>query len=81
MTIDVVEIACKYGQIKGGWSSDGLKLNFNGALFEEGKRVLDIEFSVPYSFMNKYGKESVLEEIKSSVEGYMDTDPRNLKSA
>lgn len=78
---DVVEIGCKYGQIKGCWSAEGIKLNFNGALFEKENRVLDVEFSVPFSFISKYGKQAVLEEIKSSVEGHIDTDPKNIRHA
>ena len=78
---DTVEIECRYGQIKGFWSNDSLKLNFNGALFKEDENVLNVEFSVPFSFVTKYGKQAVLEEIKNSVEGYIDTDPNNLGNA
>lgn len=81
MMNDAVEIECKYGQIKGCWSTDGLKLNFNGALFEKDKNTLGVEFSVPFSFIEKFGKQTVLDEIKNSVEGYIDTDPKNLEKA
>ena len=81
MMSDAVEIECKHSQIKGSWSGDGLKLNFNGALFEEDKNILGVEFSVPFSFIEKYGKQIVLEEIKISVERYIDTDPKYLENA
>ncbi len=69
-----VQINCKYGSIKGTWSSDGLKQYFIGKLFKDDESILDIDFSVPYSFMQKYGHQSVLDEIKNSVEGYLDTE-------
>lgn len=70
----IVDMVCEYGQIKGGWTNSGLSFDFNGALFKDGNNILNIEFSVPYSFINKYGGEAVLNEIKDSVEGYIKTE-------
>ena len=63
---NAVKIDTKYGIIKGGWTSNGLSSIFQGAVFENDKNILAIDFSVPYSFFNKYGEQAVLEEIKIS---------------
>lgn len=77
---NLVVIQSKYGQIKGCWSNDGLNFNFDGVLFKNDIRVIDVKFSFPYSFIKKYGQQTVLDEIKESVEGYIDTAP-SIKSA
>jgi|GEM_PF-1647547 len=76
----VVKIDTEYGQIRGGWTNSDFKMNFQGALFENDKNILKIEFSVPYSFITKYGEQSVLDEIENSVVGYIKTAPQNLQS-
>ncbi|MEZ8103410.1 hypothetical protein [Vibrio bivalvicida] len=75
----LVVIQSKYGDIKGCWSNDGLNFNFDGALFENEKQVFAVNFSVPYSFIKKYGQQTVLDEIRESVEGYIETAPQNGK--
>ena len=70
----IVDVMCEHGQIKGGWINAGLSFDFNGALFKDGSNILSIEFSVPFSFINKYGEQAVLNEIKDSVEGYIKTE-------
>ena len=73
-----VKIDTEYGQIRGGWTNTGFKINFDGALFDNGKNILKIEFSLPYSFIKKYGEQVVLDEIESSVVGYIKTEPNEL---
>ncbi len=53
-----------------------LWLSFDGALFDGNKNVLNIEFSLPHSFINKYGEQAVLDEIETSVVGHIKTEPK-----
>lgn len=73
-----IEIDTEYGQIRGVWANTDFKMNFHGALFENDKAILNIEFAVPYSFITKYGEQSVLDEIENSVVGFINTAPQKL---
>lgn len=75
---EIINIECEYGLIKGHWVNNGISFDFNGSLFENETNTLNIEFSVPFSFIKKYGKQTVLDEIRISVEGYIKTTPSKL---
>ncbi len=66
-----VEINTEYGQIVGQMVEKDFKVNFQGKLIKNDENILDIEFSIPYSFRNKYGEQVVLDEIKDSVVQYL----------
>ena len=66
-----VEINTEYGQIIGQMVEKDFKVNFQGKLIKNDENILDIEFSIPYSFRNKYGEQVVLDEIKDSVVQYL----------
>lgn len=75
---EIINIECEYGLIKGRWVNNGISFDFKGALFENEIYTMNIDFSVPFSFIQKYGEQTVLDEIKISVEGYIKTTPSKL---
>jgi hypothetical protein len=76
---EVVQIECEFGTIQGYFISTGISIEFKGKLTKGNNDELSIQFLIPYSFIEAYGKQEVLDQIKNSVVGYIKTDPKNYE--